>query len=197
MNFLGHLYFSNNELPLMVANLYGDFVKGTQFEHLPPIVKAGILLHREIDDFVDHHPQVKILMHQLYEELPKVTGIAIDLFFDHLLAKHWEAYHPSSLNSYLDRFFEYALKPEHLSFESPISFSYTNRFQVLLQRISTGKWIQNYTNIEGLSFAARGLSQRISFPNALGQAPNVFLKHEKEITETFTVYMEEAIQKFL
>lgn len=197
MNFLGHLYLSKNDLPLMVANLYGDFVKGSQFDHLPPKVVEGVLLHREIDDFIDHHPKVKELMHQLYEELPKVTGIAIDLFFDHLLAKHWALYHPSPLNFYLDRFFEYALEPEHLSFSSPVSFTYDTSFQFLLQRIHEGKWIQNYTRIQGLSFAAKGLSQRISFPNALGKSPEIFIKHETEINETFTLFMKEAINKFL
>ena len=28
MNFLGHLYFSHDDLALMQANLFGDFVKG-------------------------------------------------------------------------------------------------------------------------------------------------------------------------
>ncbi len=28
LNFLGHLFLSNNDKDLMLANLYGDFVKG-------------------------------------------------------------------------------------------------------------------------------------------------------------------------
>jgi len=69
----------------MNANLYGDFVKGRDYSKYPLIIQGGITLHREIDDFIDHHPLVLELLHELYAPLPKVAGIAIDLYFDHLL----------------------------------------------------------------------------------------------------------------
>jgi acyl carrier protein phosphodiesterase len=77
MNFLGHLYFSNNNLELMYANLFGDHVKGSDYSHFPEIVQTGISLHRSIDNYIDHHPKVVELMHKLYPELPKVTVIAM------------------------------------------------------------------------------------------------------------------------
>ena len=33
----------------------------------------------------DNHPEVKYLLRNLYPYLPKISGIAIDLYFDHLL----------------------------------------------------------------------------------------------------------------
>ena len=56
MNFLGHLYFSNNNPELMYANLFGDFVKGKDLSMYSPQVQKGILLHRKIDDYIDNHP---------------------------------------------------------------------------------------------------------------------------------------------
>ena len=78
MNFLGHLYFSENNSELMYANLYGDHIKGRNFEQLPELLQKGIKLHRSIDNYIDHHPKVIDLMRQLYPELPKVTGIAMN-----------------------------------------------------------------------------------------------------------------------
>src|SRR5690606_11317562 len=105
MNFLGHLYFSNNDTELMLYNLYGDFVKGSHLEVFPPKVERGIRLHREIDSYIDSHPIVHQLTHELHEFLPKVSGIAIDLFFDHLLAKNWLNFHSKPLDVFLDEFY--------------------------------------------------------------------------------------------
>ena len=84
MNFLGHLYFSNNDLELMYANLFGDFVKGKAMYNFPEKIQSGIQLHRSIDSYIDRHEDVRKLLKTLYPELPKVSNVAIDLFFDHL-----------------------------------------------------------------------------------------------------------------
>jgi acyl carrier protein phosphodiesterase len=110
MNFLGHLFFSDNNLELMYANLFGDFVKGKDLSAFSPVVQSGIVLHRSIDFYIDQHPEVRKLMHILYPVLPKVTGIAIDLYFDHCLAKNWKSYHAKSYKDFLDEF--YAYQPE-------------------------------------------------------------------------------------
>jgi acyl carrier protein phosphodiesterase len=93
MNFLGHLYFSNNDFELMQANLFGDFVKGKDYTHLPLKLQEGVTLHRKIDHYIDHHPAVLDLVHLLHDDLPKVAAIAVDIYFDHLLAKNWSKFH--------------------------------------------------------------------------------------------------------
>jgi acyl carrier protein phosphodiesterase len=76
VNYLGHLFFSKNDTELMLANLYGDFVKGSNLEAYTESVQTGIRLHRSIDNFIDTHPDVLELKRLLYEDLPKVSGIA-------------------------------------------------------------------------------------------------------------------------
>lgn len=195
MNFLGHLFLSNNKPELMMANLYGDFVKGKDYSHLPVIVQEGVLLHREIDDYIDHHPDITALRLKLYKELPKVAGIAIDLYMDHCLAKSWRKYHALDLSDFLNTFFHYALKKKNQEFKNS-HFKYPENFIKLLNTIHSQQWIENYKNIEGLSFAASGLSKRISFVNNLHEAPAFYLKHEKDIDAVFSIYMNDAIKKF-
>lgn len=194
MNFLGHLYFSGNHYPLMIANLFGDFVKGKDYSYLPKIVQDGVTLHRSIDDYIDHHPAVTKLRRKLYTDLPKVAGIAIDLYFDHLLAKNWQYYHAVLLADFVTSLFNYANRPENLTFEN--KFTYPKEFKHLLHIMYERDWLNKYTKIAGLQMASTGLSKRISFPNKLYQAPDVFVKHEEEITLVFRKYMDGACMKF-
>lgn len=88
----------------MHANLFGDFVKGKNLDYLSESVKRGVVLHRSIDSYIDTHPDVKLLMGKLSPELPKVSGIAIDLYFDHFLSVHWDKFHEKPLLLYLKDF---------------------------------------------------------------------------------------------
>ena len=66
MNYLGHLYFSDNDHTLMLANLFGDFVKGKDLSAFQPEIQNGITLHRSIDNYIDSHPEVLRLLKILY-----------------------------------------------------------------------------------------------------------------------------------
>lgn len=179
----------------MLLNLYGDFIKGSVNKIKNEKLKKAVILHRQIDDFIDNHKKVLKLKLEIYKELPKVAGIAIDLYFDHLLAKKWNDYHKQSLKDYLDVFFNQA---PHLiyEFEEKKQIIFHPFFKQLINRIHKENWILNYKNIEGLLFACSGLSKRISFENNLNEGHIVFLKHQDEIQKTFEEFMINATKKF-
>jgi len=187
MNFLGHLYFSNDDLDLMVANLFGDFIKGKKYLDYSEKIQSGVLLHRKIDNYIDTHQEVKELRLKLYRELPKMAGVAIDLYFDHLLAVHWNKYHRQSFIDYLNRFYAH-----HSSFEGELSPD----FRLFLSVLRTRKWMNHYPTAYGLNKLCTGVSQRISFPNSLGKAPEVLEKHKIEVSKVFYQYMEDAKKEF-
>lgn len=179
----------------MLANLFGDFVKGRDYTHLPHIIQKGVTLHRDIDDFIDTHPLVKELRLKLYEDLPKIAGVAIDLYFDHLLANNWKEYHSEKLPSFVDNFFEFAIPKIRTSNTFP-DFTFPKRFQELLEIMNKQNWIKRYQHTEGLTMASTGLSQRISFDNNLYDATEVFLMNQTDITEVFTTFMKEAQKRY-
>lgn len=195
MNYLGHLYLSGDNHELMLANLFGDFVKGKDYTYLPQIIQDGVGLHRQIDDFVDRHPLVSELRLKLYKELPKIAGIAIDLFFDHLLAKHWSKYHPKPLNQYVDRFF-YFVKDRIEQKHHPHPFEFPDQFIQLINVMHKQNWLIQYQNIDGLVMASTGLSKRISFPNNLNEADIVFIEYIEEIEHVFNIYILDAKNRF-
>jgi acyl carrier protein phosphodiesterase len=187
MNFLGHLYFSNGDVQLMHANLLGDFIKGKDLSRFPEIIRRGVKLHRTIDNYIDTHPLVKELLHELHEPLPKISGIAVDLYFDHLLAKNWSAYHSQDLYQFVQDF--YHSTSEHAEHQSV-------EYNFMISKMKELDWLYNYRTHEGLTYACKGLSRRISFENSLGLAPDVYLEKEEVITLAFNKFMAEAIPYF-
>ncbi len=171
----------------MHANLFGDFVKGTKLDIYSPFVKEGIILHRAIDTFIGQHETVRKLSRELSADLPKVASVAIDLYFDHFLAKNWHLYHPTPLAIYLDSFYNYVVDPSDFPNDS---------FLLMLSRLKSDRWISYYRDIEGIGKACVGVSNRISFPNALMNGEDVLVKHYSNIEAAFHLFMKDAIAAF-
>jgi len=122
-------------------------------------------------------------MNQLYPFLPKVTGIAIDLFFDHLLAKQWENYHTAPLPYFLSKFYDTSIQDDP---------NYTVEYKAFILKLKSYNWIALYPEFSALEKMSHGVSSRISFKNALEKAPEIFLQFESEIEKTFTLFMKDA-----
>lgn len=167
----------------MYANLQGDYIKGKDLSHLPEIVQRGSHLHRTIDNYIDTHPDVKELLHLLYSHLPKISGIAVDLYFDHLLARDWSRYHETPLRDFIDAFYRH---------DPYFKDEFTPDFEFMLEKMKEFDWLYQYQYLRGLSSASGGLSRRISFENNLHQAPHVFAMLQPEIENAFQKYMETA-----
>lgn len=188
MNYLGHIYFSNNDFELAKANLYGDYVKGSDLSNYSELIQKGIRLHREIDHYIDHHPLItEELLPILRPDLPKVAPIAVDLIFDHLLAKNWSDFHEQRLNDYLEDFYASIRSNE-------IDFSMT--FLQQLGRMENFRWMNVYAQFEGLEKLSHGVSKKLNFSNSLPNTPKVFLKNEKKITRIFFAFMKDAKEHF-
>jgi acyl carrier protein phosphodiesterase len=187
MNYLGHLFFSGDDKDLMICNLYGDHVKGQKYMSYPSKIREGILLHREIDHYIDNHPEVLALKKLLYSDLPKVSSIAVDLYFDHLLAKNWKKYHNEELSNFLNSFFQFSSKYESLM---------KDEFKEFLIHLRLNRWLDHYSSSYGLDKLCRGVSTKLSFQNKLIEAAKYFEFFEKEIEFAFDAFMFDACRHF-
>ena len=188
MNFLGHLYFSGTDKELMLANLFGDFVRGSKHGHFPEVIQKGIKLHRSIDFYIDNHPLVKELKYDLMSELPKVGPVAVDLFFDHLLARNWVDFHPTAYTSFLHDFYEH---------ETDFQGHYPKEFIEFMHKLRTHQWMNHYPTKYGLMKSCEGVAKRISFETKLPIAHLVFDQKEGQIEEVFHRFMSDAKREFL
>ena len=152
MNYLAHLYLSGDDEDLMIGNFMADDVKGSKFNDYPERIKDGILLHRFIDDFTDHHPicsETKVLLRPRYH---KLSPILSDLIYDHFLALNWQNYHPKPLREYVNGIYETLERRWD---------DLTPRMQHMLPFMIKYDWLYNYQFKEGMERVLLGMSKRV------------------------------------
>ena len=80
----------------MAGALLGDFVKGQLHilaDQFPPRVLSGIRLHRAIDQFTDAHAFWRTSRARFSPSTRRFAGVAVDMLYDHFLARHWTRFH--------------------------------------------------------------------------------------------------------
>lgn len=152
MNFLAHLHLSDGTHGSMLGGILADFVKGPDVAALPPDVLAGVKLHRHIDAFTDRHPVVMRSVSRVSEKLGWFSGIVIDVYYDHVLAREWDRYSAVPLRDFADRV--YAVLEDRFALVPPEASVFVRRF------IETDRLLQ-YATPDGISDTLLRLSGRI------------------------------------
>ncbi len=114
MNFLAHLYLSGENIEIRLGNFIGDYVKGKKLEGYSDNIKKGIIIHRAIDTFTDQHPSTRACTKLLQPGYGKYSGVIVDIFYDHFLAKNWSKYSKVDLKSYSKTFYHQMVQKSNL-----------------------------------------------------------------------------------
>src|SRR5690606_9086338 len=110
MNFLAHIYLSNDDPEIMTGNFIGDFVKGRNYASIyGKKIATGIELHRTIDEYTDKHETVTRSKSLLRSKYRHYSPVIVDIFYDHFLARFWEKYHPMPLEQYSQKAYKILL----------------------------------------------------------------------------------------
>ncbi|MFN6089101.1 MAG: ACP phosphodiesterase [Cyclobacteriaceae bacterium] len=180
MNFLAHLYLSADDPEIQLGNFIGDFVRGrdlsTRFS--PGIVK-GISLHREIDEFTDRHPIVKLSKDRLRPKYRHYAPVIIDMFYDHLLAVNWNAYHHQPLPDFAAGCYDYLIKSEAILPE---------QVKWMLPHMMRGNWLVNYGKLEGIQQALSGMTRHSKFDSKMNEATEELQQFYKEFDQEFQLF---------
>ena len=160
MNYLAHIYLSFDDDDITVGNYMADAVKGKQYKNYPDRIQKGILVHREIDSYTDQHEIVRSGKRRL-SEYRHYSGVIMDVYYDHFLAKNWSEYSEIDLESYTKAKYELLRKNYNLL---------PSRIQYLFEYMSEGNWLYNYQFLEGVDFALSGMAQRTSFKSGMERA---------------------------
>lgn len=100
MNYLAHAYLAGDADSDRLGGLMGDFVKGPLPCGLPSDLAAGVALHRRIDSYADAHPAFQRSRARVSAARRRYAGVMVDMFYDHLLAAHWQTYSAEALAHY-------------------------------------------------------------------------------------------------
>ncbi|MFH0290564.1 ACP phosphodiesterase [Vibrio owensii] len=152
MNFLAHLHIADHCNSHLMGNLLGDFVKGDPSKQYQTDISNGIKLHRFVDRITDHHALVEECKPHFTGVARRFAPIALDMFWDHCLAKHWRTFSPQSLDSFVR--YAYSEVSKQISDDLP------PRFLMLHSRMWSGGWLQSYQDLENIEFALHRMSQR-------------------------------------
>lgn len=152
MNFLAHAHLSDRDPESLLGNLVADFVKGRVDDHdLPPRVRRGVRLHRAVDEFVDTHPGWLSVKRLLSPERRRFAGPLVDMFYDHLLARHWAHYSDEPLDAFVAEVYA-ALRGA----EAPLP----ERAERVFGMMAEQDWLQSYAHLQTLGHAINGMSRR-------------------------------------
>ena len=105
MNFLAHFYLAGEDTGLLIGNFIADAVKGSALNAYPDEIRRGIVMHRNIDHFTDTHPVTAQSKNLLREEFNHYSGVIVDVFYDHFLAKNWAEFHAEPFTDYTQRIY--------------------------------------------------------------------------------------------
>lgn len=182
MNFLAHLYLSGTQPLVIVGNFMGDAVKGRDLSRFPAALEQGIRLHRAIDHFTDSHPLQRAGRERSRAYAGRYSGVVMDLFYDHLLARDWERWHPDPLPVFAQRMYKLLQENEHLMPE---------RTKQMLPYMVQYDWLASYAHVDGLARALNGLAQRVPEGHVMKGAEKVLLDHLDEFRGEFERFLPE------
>lgn len=190
MNFLAHIYLSSDNELLTIGNFAGDGVKGGDYTRFPIAMQAGIQLHREIDTFTDANQIVKQSKKRLHKNYSHYSGVIVDIFYDHFLAKNWQDYSDIPFADYVADFYKSLNQNmEHLP----------ERFKKFAPIMIEGNWLLSYATTDGIQLVLNGMNRRTKGKSKMHYATEELKKHysafEKEFTQFFKELIEFSTQK--
>lgn len=155
MNYLAHLYFADSTDESIVGNLLPDFVRGstkTITGKYAADIMVGFHRHRFVDAFTDAHAAFITSKKRLDSSLGLMRGVIVDVFYDHLLTRHWSQYASVPLKDFSTRCYDaferqIDILPKRLAWAAPLWRYHES--------------LSSYGNMESLRFVLMRIANRV------------------------------------
>jgi acyl carrier protein phosphodiesterase len=184
MNFLAHIYLSGDDDWVKIGNFMADGIHGKKYLNLPETMQKGVLLHRAIDTFTDAHPVFRQSTKRLHNPYHHYSGVIVDVFYDHFLAKNWNQYSDESLENYVARFYQSLYDNYELL---------TERTQHLLPYMVEQNWLVSYQTTEGIQQILTQMDRRTKNKSNMQFSVNELVLYSTEFENEFTLFFKELI----
>ena len=182
MNYLAHIFLSGKNPNVMIGNFMADSIKGSKHDTYPAEIQKGILLHRQIDTTTDAHPAFRQSTKRLHKNYGHYSGIIVDIFYDHFLAKNWSEYSDIPLADYIQSFYKLLrdnteLLPHNIQKMAPIMME--------------GNWLLIYADLEGIDRVLGGMNRRTKNKSGMDKAGYELRKYYSLFEADFKVVMKD------
>ncbi|WNM17880.1 acyl carrier protein phosphodiesterase [Flavobacterium capsici] len=182
MNFLAHIFLSGENDQLKIGNFMADSIRGKSYKKYPKEIRKGILLHRFIDSFTDTHPIYRQSKHRLHEKYGHYSGVIMDIFYDHYLAKNWSRYSNEKLEDYAERFYQLIQSKRHLL---------TERIHGMMPYMIGRNWLVSYATLEGLEMIMFQMDHRTKNRVAMHESIVELKQFDAQFEQEFFIFFDE------
>lgn len=182
MNFLAHIYLSEDNDLIKIGNFIADGIRGKQFENYHPEIQKGIILHRFIDTYTDAHPIFRKSTKRLHKEYHHYAGVIVDVFYDHFLAKNWNHYSDEKLETFVNGFYQSLGDNYDLLSE---------RAQGMMPYMIKNNWLVSYQSVEGIHTILTQMDGRTKNQSKMRFATNELKEYYAEFEKEFTSFFED------
>lgn len=185
MNWLAHILLAGPQADDQLGGVLADMLSTTDARRMPAGIRRGIALHQSIDAYGDAHPAACASNRRLTTAgvglRPAAAGIAIDMLYDHLLARDWARYGPRvSLGTFAAGFYHHAAGCTALL---------PPKVRLGLDFMRRENWLESYRDLSEiravLGRIQRRLSPRAAAVSPLPLAVDVFARDSQGFEEDF------------
>ncbi|RCJ25152.1 ACP phosphodiesterase [Nostoc minutum NIES-26] len=186
MNWLAHLFLSEPNIESRLGNLLADIVKGSARRTLNSHLQRGIQCHQVIDRFTDAHIIVQRSKERIDLNYRRFSGVLVDVFYDHFLAKNWSDYSNVTLDEFTAEIYE--------SFQA-----YQGQIPAIvsevINHVATEDWLGSYRNVIGventLGRISKRLSKKLNRSFTLTEAVSELITHYDALEDDFQEFFPE------
>jgi acyl carrier protein phosphodiesterase len=185
MNYLAHAFLARPDPARICGALIADFAKGIALDELPEAIREGVVSHRSIDVATDSHPVVVRARARFEPPLRRFAGIALDVVFDHFLARDFDSWSSDGLSEFTQSVYV-ALEThaEHLP----------ERLARVRPRMVEDDWLASYADLDNVGRALRGISRRLRRANPLDSMMPAIERNYREIEADFAEFFPDLVR---
>ena len=103
MNWLAHVFLSEQKIDFQIGNFLADPLKGKLWDSASADMQKGVDIHKIIDSYTDSHKVVSTSKSRLREK-GLLKPVIVDLTYDYLLTKNWNMFSSTPIKEFLESF---------------------------------------------------------------------------------------------
>lgn len=185
MNYLAHIFLSGDDNEVKIGNFIADFVPGRKYLDYPVNIQKGILLHRKIDTYTDNHPVFRKSKRLLFQEFRHYSAVIVDMFYDHFLAKNFNAYSEIHLSDYVSSFYKLLQQNEQI-----LPLSVRQMLPVMIDY----NWLLSYRDIDKLKDILNQMNNKTKHNSKLHNSIDVLLNNYPLFENDFKLFFDDILK---
>jgi acyl carrier protein phosphodiesterase len=186
MNYLAHVFLSGTNDQIKIGNFIADFIYGNRYKGFNPEIQKGILLHRYIDTYTDAHPMFRQSKKRLFVQFRHYSGVIVDMFYDHFLAKNFSTYSSIDLELFVSDF--YSLLEENQEI-------LPKKVKEILPVMSKYNWLVNYREIEHLRDILSQMNHKTKHDTELHKSIDILNNSYNLFEDDFLIFFEDMLEE--